>query len=106
MRRVLTPGGQLLFVEHGRSPDESVRRWQDRLTPAWKCIGGGCHLNRAITALIETAGFHIDHLETGYMKGPKPMTFMRSEEHTSELQALMRITYAVLCLKKKTNKKK
>src|SRR3546814_14820987 len=75
MRRVLTPGGQLLFVEHGRSPDESVRRWQDRLTPAWKCIGGGCHLNRAITALIETAGFHIDHLETGYMKGPKPMPF-------------------------------
>ncbi|MPZ10884.1 MAG: methyltransferase domain-containing protein [Kiloniellaceae bacterium] len=76
MRRVLRPGGQLLFVEHGRSPDEAVRRWQDRLTPAWKCIGGGCHLNRAITALIETAGFHIDHLETGYMKGPKPMTFM------------------------------
>lgn len=76
MRRVLRPGGQLLFVEHGRSPDESVRRWQDRLTPAWKRIGGGCHLNRAITELIEAAGFHIDHLETGYMKGPKPMTFM------------------------------
>src|SRR3546814_13210484 len=76
MRRVLTPGGQLLFVEHGRSPDESVRRWQDRLTPAWKCIGGGCHLNRAITALIETAGFHIDHLETGHMKGPKPKTLL------------------------------
>src|SRR3546814_2737535 len=56
MRRVLTPGGQLLFVEHGRSPDESVRRWQDRLTPAWKCIGGGCHLNRGITARTETAG--------------------------------------------------
>src|SRR3546814_8212061 len=89
MRRVLTPGGQLLFVEHGRSPDESVRRWQDRLTPAWKCIGGGCHLNRAITALIETAGFNIDHLETG-----------RSEEHTSETQSPMRSSNAVFCLKK------
>ena len=58
------------------APEESVRRWQDRLTPAWKWIGGGCHLNRAIAALIEAAGFHIDHLETGYMKGPKPLTFM------------------------------
>src|SRR3546814_16511535 len=73
MRRVLTPGGQLLFVEHGRSPDESVRRWQDRLTPAWKCICGGCHLNRALTDLIETAGFHFDHIATGYIQAPTPM---------------------------------
>ena len=46
MRRVLKPGGRLLFVEHGRSPDAGVRRWQDRLTPLWKRLGGGCHLNR------------------------------------------------------------
>jgi ubiquinone/menaquinone biosynthesis C-methylase UbiE len=76
MRRVLKPGGHLLFVEHGRSPDPSVRRWQDRLTPLWRRVGGGCHLNRAIGELIEEAGFRIERLETGYMRGPKPMTFM------------------------------
>ena len=76
MRRVLQPGGRLLFVEHGRSTDVKVQRWQDRLTPIWKCIGGGCHLNRAITRLIEDAGFQVDQIKTGYMKGPKPMTFM------------------------------
>jgi ubiquinone/menaquinone biosynthesis C-methylase UbiE len=76
MRRVLKADGQLLFVEHGRSPDRNVRKWQDRLTPAWKCIGGGCHLNRPIRELVESAGFSILQLETGYMRGPKPMTFM------------------------------
>jgi ubiquinone/menaquinone biosynthesis C-methylase UbiE len=76
MRRVLRPGGKLLFVEHGLAPDEGVRRWQDRLTPAWRCISGGCHLNRPIRSLIEAAGFQIDRIETGYMPGPKPMTFM------------------------------
>lgn len=76
MRRVLKPTGRLLFVEHGRAPEENVRRWQDRLTPVWKRIGGGCHLNRPIRALIESAGFRIEHLQTGYMKGPKPMTYM------------------------------
>jgi len=76
MRRVLKPGGRLLFVEHGRSPDPNVRRWQDRLTPLWKRIAGGCHLNRAISQLIEESGFRIERMDTGYMKGPKPMTFM------------------------------
>jgi len=76
MRRVLKPSGQLLFVEHGRSPDTSVRRWQDRLTPMWRRVGSGCHLNRAINELIAGSGFRIERLDTGYMKGPKPMTFM------------------------------
>ncbi len=76
MRRVLKPGGRLLFVEHGRAPDLNVRKWQDRLTPAWRCIGGGCHLNRAIGELVEGAGFRIERLDTGYMRGPKPMVFM------------------------------
>lgn len=75
MRRVLKRNGQLLFVEHGMAPDESVRRWQHRLTPMWKRIAGGCHLDRAIRKLVEEAGFEITHLETGYMQGPKPMTF-------------------------------
>ena len=76
MRRVLRPGGKLLFVEHGLAPDEGVRRWQDLMTPAWRCISGGCHLNRPIRSMIEGAGFRIDRIETGYMPGPKPMTFM------------------------------
>ena len=76
MRRVLRPAGKLLFVEHGMAPDAGVRRWQDRLTPAWRRISGGCHLNRPIRSMIEGAGFHIDRIETGYIPGPKPMTFM------------------------------
>lgn len=76
MRRVLRPGGRLLFVEHGRAPEPNVRRWQDRLTPVWQRIAGGCHLNRAIAALIESGGFNFERFETGYMRGPKPMTFM------------------------------
>lgn len=76
IRRVLKPGGRLLFVEHGRAPEPGVRRWQDRLTPVWRRIGGGCHLNRAISELIENAGFRIERLETGYMRGLRPMTFM------------------------------
>lgn len=75
-RRVLKPHGRLLFVEHGLAPDANVRKWQDWLTPAWKRIGGGCHLNRPVRALIESTGFRIERLESGYMRGPKPMTFM------------------------------
>lgn len=76
MRRVLRPAGRLLFVEHGLAPEPGVRRWQDRLTPVWQRLSGGCHLNRPIATLIEGAGFRIDRLETAYMDGPKPMTFM------------------------------
>ena len=76
MRRVLSPAGRLVFVEHGRAPDARVRWWQDHLTPMWRCIGGGCHLNRAIGDLITGAGFRIERLDTGYMRGLKPMTFM------------------------------
>ena len=76
MCRVLKPDGRFLFVEHGLSPDPAVRRWQDRLTPIWKRISGGCHLNRAISQLVQDAGFRIDRIETGYMKGLKPMTYM------------------------------
>ena len=75
MRRVLRSGGQLLFVEHGAAPQENVRNWQNRLTPIWKRIGGGCHLNRPIRTLIEDGGFKMIQLDTGYAKGPKPMTF-------------------------------
>ena len=75
IRRVVKPDGQLLFVEHGLAPENSVQRWQHRLTPIWKRLAGGCHLNRPISSLIQDAGFHIARVQTGYMPGPKPMTF-------------------------------
>jgi ubiquinone/menaquinone biosynthesis C-methylase UbiE len=71
-RRVLRPGGRLLFCEHGRAPDARIERWQDRLTPIWKRLAGGCHLNRKIDALVMAAGFRLDAIETGYLpRGPK-----------------------------------
>jgi len=62
MRRVLKPGGKLLFAEHGRAPDPGVAIWQDRLTPLWSRVAGGCHLNRKPDDLIQSAGFRIDVL--------------------------------------------
>jgi ubiquinone/menaquinone biosynthesis C-methylase UbiE len=76
MRRVLRPGGRLLFVEHGRAPELGVARWQDRLTPLWRRLSGGCHLNRKIDDLFVDARFRIDRLQTGYMPGPRIMTFL------------------------------
>jgi ubiquinone/menaquinone biosynthesis C-methylase UbiE len=76
MRRVLKPGGQLLFVEHGLSPEPGVARLQRWLTPCWSHIGGGCHLDRKMDDLIRAAGFRLGSADTGYMKGPKPWTFM------------------------------
>lgn len=76
MRRVLRPGGRLLFVEHGLAPEAGVARWQNRLTPVWRHIAGGCHLNRPIQALIEGAGFRFERIETGYMPGPRLLTYL------------------------------
>jgi len=76
MRRVLRPGGRLIFVEHGLSPEIRTARWQHRLTPYWKRISGGCHLDRKTDDLIRAAGFQIDAIEMAYMQGPKPWTFM------------------------------
>jgi ubiquinone/menaquinone biosynthesis C-methylase UbiE len=78
MRRVLKPGGLLLFAEHGLSPEPRVARWQRRLTPAWRRIAGGCHLDRDVDGLIDAAGFVFDALSTGYARGPRPMTFVYS----------------------------
>ncbi|MFZ0842033.1 MAG: class I SAM-dependent methyltransferase [Xanthobacteraceae bacterium] len=76
MRRVLKPGGRFLFSEHGLAPDPGMQRWQNWLDPAWKRLAGGCHLNRAINWLVEEAGFRIEQLDTGYLAGRNPMTFM------------------------------
>ena len=76
MRRVLKPTGRLLFVEHGRAPDARIARWQDRITPLWRSIQGGCHLNRKMDDLIANAGFRMDQLETRFLPGPKILTFV------------------------------
>jgi ubiquinone/menaquinone biosynthesis C-methylase UbiE len=66
MRRVLRPGGELIFCEHGKAPDEGVQAWQERINPAWKKFSGGCNLNRPISSLIEESGFEIKHLDASY----------------------------------------
>jgi ubiquinone/menaquinone biosynthesis C-methylase UbiE len=75
VRRVLKPGGRVLFCEHGAAPDEAVIRWQNRLDPIWQKIGGGCHLNRRIPMLLEQSGFALQELEASYIMGFKPASF-------------------------------
>jgi SAM-dependent methyltransferase len=75
-RRVLRPGGELRFVEHGLSPDPDVQKWQHRLTPLWRCCAGGCHLDRKTDDLVRAAGFRLAELSTGYANGARPMAFM------------------------------
>ncbi len=69
IRRVLKPSGSSLFVEHGAAPDPGVAAWQNRLTPVWWHIAGGCHLNRDVEGLLRTTGFEITDLQQGYLRG-------------------------------------
>ena len=75
MRRVLRPGGELIFCEHGAAPEPNVRRWQERLNPIWQKAAGGCRLNLQIPTLLEQAGFRIRALDTMYIQGPKIASF-------------------------------
>jgi ubiquinone/menaquinone biosynthesis C-methylase UbiE len=75
MARVLKPGGEMIFCEHGAAPTASVRRWQNVINPAWKLLGGGCHLNREIPKLIEQGGFRIETLEASYIPGWRPASY-------------------------------
>jgi ubiquinone/menaquinone biosynthesis C-methylase UbiE len=76
IRRVLRPHGRLLFIEHGEAPDANVRRWQARITPWWKHVAGGCHLDRRIEDLIAGAGFAFAKLEKAYGDGPKALDYL------------------------------
>ena len=76
MHRVLKPGGKLIFVEHGRSDEPQVVKWQRRIEPLWKKIGGGCHLTRRADELLVDAGFKLSEQESGYVEGPKFAAFM------------------------------
>ena len=76
MRRVLRPGGRLIFCEHGEAPDESVRKWQAWMTPTWKAFAGGCHVGRPIPQLIREGGFTLEKMETMYLPStPRPLGF-------------------------------
>jgi ubiquinone/menaquinone biosynthesis C-methylase UbiE len=75
MRRVLRPGGQMHFIEHGLAPDVNVVKWQHRLNPIENRLAGGCNLNRPIDTLIQGAGFRFDELNRFYGKGPKSFSY-------------------------------
>ena len=72
--RVLKPGGQFLFCEHGRAPDAGVARWQTRIQPLWTPMMGGCHLDRDVPALLREAGLQAE-VDQGYLPGPKLLTY-------------------------------
>jgi ubiquinone/menaquinone biosynthesis C-methylase UbiE len=75
MRRVLKPGGRLLYCEHGVAPDENVRRWQDRLNPTWSKFTGGCNMNRDILDMIAKSGFEITNDEQMYIPGARMLSY-------------------------------
>ncbi len=76
MYRALKPDGKLIFVEHGRSDEERIYKWQRRIEPMWKVIGGGCHLTRRADQLLANGGFAVEQFESGYQPGPKFAAFM------------------------------
>ena len=77
LRRILKPGGRLLFLEHGRAPDASVAKWQERIEPVWKPLAGGCHLTRPIGSALRGAGFEVEPLGQAYLdRAPKVMGWM------------------------------
>ena len=75
IKRVIKPGGKVIFAEHGKSPDQNIRKLQKTLNPLWSRIAGGCQLNREIVDLYESSGFKFKRLERGYLEGPKFATY-------------------------------
>lgn len=77
IHRVLKPGGRFLFLEHGRSPERALARWQDRITPVWKPLAGGCHVNRPMGSLVSGAGFRLDPVKNYYLpRIPRVFSYM------------------------------
>lgn len=81
MRRVLKPGGKILFLEHGRAPDAGPEKWQKRIEPMWKHIAGGCHLHRQVIKKFETNGFDVSNSDRHYAdKTPRFLGWMEMGE--------------------------
>lgn len=75
INRILKPGGELIFCEHGRAPDDVISKWQDRVTPSWTKVSGGCHLNRDISQLINKSRFKIVKYDQQYSSPLKLISF-------------------------------
>ena len=75
IKRVIKPGGKVIFAEHGKSPDLNIRNWQKTINPVWSRIAGGCQLNREIDDLYESSGFKFKSMKRGYLEGPKFATY-------------------------------
>lgn len=75
IKRVLKPGGQLLYCEHGLAPDPGVAKWQQRLTPAWRKIAGDCRIGRDIPQILRDGGFELPDMQQGYIPGPKILCY-------------------------------
>lgn len=72
LRRILKPGGRLLYLEHGKAPDPGPVKWQQRIEPVWKRLAGNCHLTREVGGAIGKAGFDVRPIGQGYLdKAPK-----------------------------------
>lgn len=76
MKRVLKSEGRLMFIEHGLSPDPRVQKWQNRITPIWSRLGGGCCVNKKIDDLIRGSGFTIMELQNLYIPGPRSLKYI------------------------------
>lgn len=75
VRRVLKPAGQLLFCEHGKAPDASVYKWQERLNPAWRRFSGGCNIHRDIPAILKQSGFSVEDDNRMYIPGIRALSY-------------------------------
>lgn len=75
IRRVLKPGGKLIFIEHGKAKEAAIVKWQDRINPVWKLMAGGCHLNREPDSAILSHGFKFETMEESFIPGPKIATY-------------------------------
>jgi hypothetical protein len=75
IRRVMRADARLIFIEHGSAPDSRVQSWQHRITPLWKRLAGGCHLNREVNTILRHSGYELLDLEAGYLPGPRPLMY-------------------------------
>ena len=75
MRRILKPGGEILFCEHGQAPDRNIANWQARIDPIWSKLAGGCQSGRDIPSLITEAGLTTTELHQSYVPGPKVLSY-------------------------------
>lgn len=75
MKRIVKPGGKILFSEHGKVPDNKVHKWQNRIDPIWKKIAGGCHTGRDIPSLFRQADLSFESLDEMYIPGPKVLGY-------------------------------